>query len=332
MPKVLLDGRSHDLAKGETVLEGLLRDGVSIPHSCRSGICQSCLMRAVDGSPSPESQNGLKETLKAQGYFLPCVCRPDADLEIVAPDAGAAGFHAATVVGSDRLGSDILRLRLRPLQPMAYRPGQFMNLRTHHGLVRSYSLASVPDLDDSLEFHIRRLPEGRVSGWVHDILGSGDELEIQGPAGDCFYLPGKPEQPLLLIGTGSGLAPLWGIVRDALRQGHTGPIHLYHGSRHLGGLYLINELRALMAAHPTFHYFPCLSGEPAPAGFRSGRAAHVALADHPDLKGWRVYLCGHPDMVAATRRKVFLAGANMADIHADAFRLNLPVGEAVAVS
>ena len=39
----------------------------------------------------------------------------------------------------------------------------------------------------------------------------------------------------------------------------------------------------------------------------------------PSLKGYQVYLCGHPDFVKAMQRKVFLAGVNMADIHADAF-------------
>lgn len=330
MPKITCEGRVHDIATGEILLEGLLRDGVSVPHSCRSGLCQSCLMRASEGTPPAAAQKGLREGLRLQGYFLPCLCRPDGDMTIAMPGDDAAAFVSATVVEKALLGDDILRLRLRPEAPIEYRAGQFVNLRTHHGHVRSYSIASVPDLDETLEFHVRRLPDGRVSGWVHDALCSGDSLEIQGPAGDCFYLPGKPEQPLLLIGTGSGLAPLWGIVRDALRQGHDGPIHLYHGSRTPSGLYLGAELRALADAHPQFHYVPCLSGDHVPRGYRSGRAAQVALDDHPDLKGWRVYLCGHPDMVAAAKRKFFLAGAGMKDIHADAFRLNLPVGAAAA--
>jgi NAD(P)H-flavin reductase/ferredoxin len=329
MPKVTLEGRSHEISSGETVLDGLLRDGVPVPHSCRSGVCQSCLMRAVEGAPPEESQKGLKEVLRVQDYFLSCICRPTADLEIALPGAEAAAFIDATVVGKEMIGDNILRLRLRPEAPVEYRPGQFVNLRTHHGHVRSYSLASVPDLDETLEFHVRRLPDGRVSGWVHEALRSGDSLQIQGPVGDCFYLPGRPDQPLLLIGTGCGLAPLWGIVRDALRQGHRAPIHLYHGSRHKDGLYLVEELRELAHTHPNFRYVPCLSGEHAPHGVRSGRAAHIALEDHPDLKGWRVYLCGNPDMVAAARRKIFLAGASFADILADEFRLNLPVGESV---
>ena len=64
MSKITLEGRAHEIDGGETVLEGLLRDGVSVPHSCRNGICQSCLMRAVEGTPPEAAQKGLKEGLR----------------------------------------------------------------------------------------------------------------------------------------------------------------------------------------------------------------------------------------------------------------------------
>jgi NAD(P)H-flavin reductase len=125
----------------------------------------------------------------------------------------------------------------------------------------------------------------------------------------------------LLIGTGSGLAPLYGIARAALYQGHTGPVRLFHGSRHRGGLYLIDELNELGAEFSNFDFIPCVSGPDVPHGYTSGRPSDVALQELPDPKGWRIFLCGHPDMVAMTRKKAFLAGATMKDIYADAFRV-----------
>jgi len=50
MPTITFDNRSYTLTPGETVLDGLTRNGVSIPHSCKAGACQSCLMRATAGS------------------------------------------------------------------------------------------------------------------------------------------------------------------------------------------------------------------------------------------------------------------------------------------
>jgi NAD(P)H-flavin reductase len=57
-------------------------------------------------------------------------------------------------------------------------------------------------------------------------------------------------------------------------------------------------------------------------GMREGRAEAQALCDHPQLKGWRVYLCGHPGMVQTAKRKAYLAGASLTDIYADPFVLS----------
>jgi ferredoxin-NADP reductase len=129
----------------------------------------------------------------------------------------------------------------------------------------------------------------------------------------------------LLIGTGSGLAPLYGIARDALHQGHRGLIRLYHGSRAAAGLYLGDDLNHLAAAHPNFHYEPCISGASSVSGRDPVAALDRAMRDQPDLSGWRVYLCGNPQMVEAARLATFLAGAASSDILADPF---LPTGTA----
>ena len=128
--------------------------------------------------------------------------------------------------------------------------------------------------------------------------------------------------PLLLIGTGCGLAPLYGIVRDALDHGHSGPICLFHGSSTHDGLYLIDELRHLAEHYANFFYTPCISSEPVRKGFAAGRAEQVALDTMKSLKGVRLYLCGHPDMVRETKRKAFLAGASLKEIFADPFVIN----------
>ncbi|HHM04547.1 MAG TPA: 2Fe-2S iron-sulfur cluster binding domain-containing protein [Gammaproteobacteria bacterium] len=320
MPQIRYQGHAYLLEAGETVLEGLERQGVALPSSCRAGACQSCLLRAAVGTPPLQAQAGLKDTQRAQGYFLACQCRPSGDLDIEAPAAGQVGC-TARVVGKMPLNGAIVRVALQPERPLDYRAGQFVNLVREDGLSRSYSLASVPGLDPNLDVHVQRLENGRMSGWIHGSLEVGDSVQLHGPLGECFYLPGRPEQTLLLIGTGSGLAPLWGIARDALRQGHTGPIHLFHGSRHRAGLYLVDELRALAQSHANFHYTPCVSGEAAAGDIAAGRASELALAAFPNLKDTRLYLCGHPDMVKTAKKKAFLAGASLADIYADPFEL-----------
>ena len=291
-----------------------------MPFSCRNGICLTCMMRSRAGEVPESSQKGIKDTLRIEGHFLPCVCRPEHDLEIELPD-DASIFGRAVVRVVEPLAPNICRVIFESATPLYYRAGQFVNLRRADGLVRSYSLASVPRLDDHLEIHVKRLPRGRMSNWIFDDLAPGDGLDVQEPNGECFYVPGRPETPLLLIGNGSGLAPLIGIARDALMSGHESEIYLYHGSRHPGGLYLDGDLRAMAGEHDNFTYVSCVSGEDIRECDKAGRAEAIALGDHPALKDWRVYLCGYPPMVAGARKLAFLAGANLGDIYADPFEL-----------
>ncbi|HYE20584.1 MAG TPA: 2Fe-2S iron-sulfur cluster-binding protein [Tepidisphaeraceae bacterium] len=328
MIKFETESGSHavTLSAGESVLDGLLRAGHAIPNSCRGGACQACLMRATSGAVPAAAQVGLKETLRAGGYFLACSCRPAEDLTVSLPGAALAGTPAV-VKRVDLLSPDVARVLIECKEPFAYRPGQFVNLVRPDGLVRSYSLASlhrsedVAGHDEHLELHVRRVTGGRMSSWLFDEAGPGHAVELRGPAGECYYVPGQPERPILLVGTGTGLAPLYAIARDALRHGHTGPIRLYHGARTVAGLYMVDELREMAAGHANFEFHPCAMTEPGEpvAGLRVGAIDAVLKADLPKTAGWRVFLCGDPTLVAGLRKKIFLAGAKMSDISADAF-------------
>ncbi len=316
MTQITFEGATYATEGDETVLQCLRRNDIPVPSSCESGVCQTCLMRAVSGSVPGSAQKGLKDTLQQQGYFLACCCVPDGDMDIGFGDAGLK--TPATVTAIEPLNDLVLRVRMEAKQPIEYRPGQFMNF-VHDGLVRSYSIASVPEQEDSLEFHVGLVPNGKMSGWLHHDAKLGDSLELQGPHGSCFYTSGNPEQPLFLLGTGTGLAPLYGIARDALSQGHTGAIHLFHGSLERAGLYLVEELQDLSARYDTFHYHPCILNGHAEDGITVGSIDEIALGQIPQLKGWRVFLCGHPDIVKLMQRKTFLAGASLKEIFADAF-------------
>lgn len=308
--------QSFELLPQETVLDGLLRNGVRVAYSCHVGACQTCLLRASSGAVPPGAQAGLKDTMKAQGYFLSCICRPTEDLTLHTP--GADLRVPATIAALDRLTPDVVRVRFKTATPFEYRAGQYASFHRADGLARSYSIASVPG-DDAIEIHVRKLPEGRMSGWLYDKAAVGDVLQLQGPSGDCFYVEGRPEQPILLAGTGTGLAPLYGVLRDALAKGHTGPIWMFHGSRAAAGLYYIDEIRAIAAAHPNVRYRPsALTGDPAD-GLPLGALDKMLAAELPKLVGYRAFLCGDPMIVGALKKRVFLAGVLMREIYSDPF-------------
>ena len=318
MPSIIYGGQSYQCKEHESVLDCMTAHDVTVPSSCRAGLCQTCLMQTVTGKVPEVAQIGLKPTLAAQNYFLACACYPEEDIEVKLPSPGV-GKYSAVVVDINPLNADIVCLELSVGTKLKYKAGQFINLHKDTVTARSYSLASVPEIDEHLHLHIRKLPNGHVSPWIHHALKVGDSVDISDANGNCFYIADNPDQNLLLIGTGSGLAPLYGIIRDALAQGHRGALKLYHGSKTAESLYMSDELRSLAARYPNFAYTPCVSGPDVPQGFTSGRAHDVAIQENQDLAGWRVFLCGHPEMVATGKKLAFFAGASMRDIYADPF-------------
>src|SRR6476661_7553940 len=100
MPAITWEGRQYSLAENESVLDALLRNGVKAAHSCKAGSCGSCLLRAAEGSVPERAQSGLKDSWKAQGYFLACVCRPESDLSVTT--VGADAQLGATICALDK--------------------------------------------------------------------------------------------------------------------------------------------------------------------------------------------------------------------------------------
>jgi ferredoxin-NADP reductase/ferredoxin/truncated hemoglobin YjbI len=302
MPRLRYKDRVLDCREDEKILDACLRQGASLPFSCRGGTCQNCLSLCLAGDVPAESQRGLKPELRQKGYFLPCICVPTGDMEIAPPDLEDL-YTRAAVQSRDWLSPKICRIVLEAFTDFPYRPGQFINLRRADGLVRSYSLASHPEQEPYLVLHVKRKQNGLMSNWLCDELQVGDTVDIQGANGDFHYGATAAHQPLLLVATGTGLAPLLGLIRDALLRGHTAPIHLYHGASQASGLYLRDELQALARTHANFHY-------------------HLqAVIDHPDLRGWRVFLAGLPAMVTAATALARQHGAAAADIIADPFEM-----------
>ena len=319
MTRIQFDQQIIELEPDESVLDALLRSDVDIPFSCRAGSCQSCMMRAVQGTPPRMSQLGLRESLVALGYFLPCVGHPEEDLQVAFPDEETTAVKAR-ISFIEHLTDNIARILLETDKPFPFRAGQFLNLVRDDGLVRSYSIANLPNDSNVIELHVRRVPNGRMSCWLYERETFGQRVLVRGPSGDCFYMPDDPEQDILMVGTGTGLAPLYGILRDAFAHNHKGRIRLYHGTWDPGGLYLVRELKALAKKHENFEYFPViLEEDEAKSYMLVGRIEDLVADRETDLKGWRVYLCGKPDMVHLLRKKAFLAGAHSKQIHADAF-------------
>ncbi len=230
----------------------------------------------------------------------------------IVPTDEAGDRCEATVRAIDRLSGDVVRLHLEHGPDFTYRPGQFLELITPEGFSRHYSIASLPE-DASVELHIRLHLGGAMSGFVSERLSVGDRLHVAGPRGTCFYEGLDSDQPITLVGAGTGLAPLLGILRDALRRGHRGPIRLYHGARTRAGLYLHDHLEELAAAQDNVAYIPRALAD------ASGDIAETVLEQETALAQTAFFLCGGEGLVSRLKRALFMKGASLRQMRSDVF-------------
>lgn len=311
MPVVLYQNAAFEASENKSVLQALTDAGIDIPNACHAGACQSCKLQATDGELPALSQQGLSGAEKQLGYFLSCQCYPTGDLTIA--EAATSKRHRAKVLDKQLLNDSVIQITLEA--PFTFLSGQFVNI-IHGDITRSYSIASTPS-SEVIELHIKKLPNGIFSSFAFETLKPGDELILQGPFGKCIY-NAEPDQPLLLAGLGTGLAPLLGILRTAIASGHTGPMHLVAGAKQPEDLYFIEELNKLAASHENLT-IDFVAQEGASDDCTTADIYQFCKAAHTSTKGYAVFLCGAPSFVNKLKKQSFLLGANMADIHADSF-------------
>jgi ferredoxin-NADP reductase len=112
-------------------------------------------------------------------------------------------------------------------------PGQHYEVRLTapdgYRAQRSYSIASSPLDEGAIELTIDRLDDGEVSGYFHEVVVEGDQVEVRGPFSSYFVWRG--ERPVTLIGGGSGVVPLFSMLRHRRRTMPELPMRLLYSAR-----------------------------------------------------------------------------------------------------
>ena len=323
-PQPIEAGRSR-------ILEAALDGGVPYPHGCSSGECGSCKTRLLSGQVTmdPYSTDALSDTERAAGLILACRAKPTCDVRVewlsVEKPLDIARFEAG-VVDLRPLAHDVMALTLSIPSGvnMGFRPGQYAKLRVADFPARSYSMANQPG-QGLLEFHLRLVPNGLMSGFVENRLKTGDRVGVQGPFGDAGWKneQSPAEAPLLLLAGGTGLAPMLSVLDAALSSGVPGQrIHLYHGVRAARDAYASEQLEARTRAHG-FRFVQVFSDDVAGAQ-RRGFVHHALGEDFGCLATARIYAAGPPPMVDAVKDLALQRGAAADSICADAFHAAEP--------
>lgn len=325
MPKLTIRQWPLPVETGRsTLLDAALASGVPFPHGCRTGECGSCKSLVLSGNVSMSNYDRevLTDAERNAGFILACRAKPHCDVH-VSWLGGTVSIElptvrmSAQVTNIEQVSPTIKRLYVWPEKTLQFAAGQFARLRFENMPARAYSMANTPG-EEALEFHVRLIPGGMVSGHIANDLKLGDTIEVEGPFGNAHLRP-EDSSPLVLVAGSSGLAPAKSIIRTALRSQPDRAVHLYFGVRSEEHVYDENELQVLVARHKNLKVETVLSEPEGQTSRRTGMLPEILAQDLVRHTTAQFYMAGPPEMVNAVSKVVSDYGISKDQIHADPF-------------
>jgi CDP-4-dehydro-6-deoxyglucose reductase, E3 len=326
--------RSFKAAADKPLLEAANDAALNLPHSCKGGNCGACKARLLRGQihyPNG-APLGLSAAEIADGLILLCQALACTDLSIetfemraadtAAPKRLPCRIERAVPLSHDVMG---LFLRLPVAEDFIFESGQYIDILLPGGRRRSFSIASPPHDARPLELHVRRVAGGEFTDRLFHEDMRAALLNIEGPLGTFTYRPHTSRAPrMLLIGGGTGIAPLLSILRHLIENGVERDLELYWGVRSEQDLYAnatLEDLSRRAAALNTasLTYVPVLSEAGPDWRGAAGWVHEAALKGVKDLEVIDVYAAGPPAMIAAIQREYDSRGSAKTRLYFDSF-------------
>ena len=330
-------GVEFEVEDGETVLNAAFRQGIALPHGCKEGQCSACKCVLLDGEVDmlKYSTFALNDMEKDSGHILLCRAIAYSDMEVellnydeeVLSKSIAVKTYAGKISKFEKLTHDIRGIEIELGSPIKFWAGQYVDITvtTEKGetITRSFSMANTPDETQRLSFIIKKYPEGKFSGELDSGgIRVGADVTVTGPYGTCFRREDR-QGPLILVGAGSGMSPVWSILNDHLNSGEKREVFFFYGARTPSDLFYLERIATLAGDHPELNFIPVLSHVNGEAW--DGERGFVHESVNAKLKELAVdgqgdvYACGPPPMIDALQPVLFMNGFETERIFFDRF-------------
>jgi NAD(P)H-flavin reductase/hemoglobin-like flavoprotein len=223
-------------------------------------------------------------------------------IDAAAADSHRPAFWNAEVISVDRRAPDIAVIHVKPDQPYPYEPGQYANLECIYvpRVWRQYSIANAPRRDGHLEFHVRSLGAGWVSGALVRKTRVGELIKLGPPMGS-MVLDRESQRDIVCVAGGTGLAPMKALIDELRRWNTTRRAHVFFGVRRATDLYDLPAMQELASRYPWLTVVPAVSED----FDYQGENANLpdVVGRHGTWYSHDIFAAGSPDMIKATVAK-----------------------------
>lgn len=225
----------------------------------------------------------------------------------------AVKSFSTKVLKRTQLTPKVLKFELASPAELTYKAGQFASVLVAPNTRRSYSFASLPA--DQFDLVVDIAPGGPGSIYFEQ-LAEGAEVSCLAPLGNFLYRP-EADYPAYFFATGTGLAPLWTMLIEALQQlGTAREINLLLGFRYQEEIFYQTEIEGLAKQYKNFHYQIFVSR---PTESWDGRVGYINQ-DIEKIKGnIDAYICGGHNMIADTKAKLLAIGVPVGQIYSEQY-------------
>jgi len=322
--------RELEVDGGQSLLSALNESKVYIPSACGGrGSCGHCKATVLEGGGPvlPTETPFLTRAQVRAGVRLACQVKVREDVRIKIPEELLnVKMFTATVERAELLTHDMVELRFKLDEPaeISQRPGQYVQLQAPSAegpVYRAYSISSPAHDTGAVELVVRLVPGGIGSTYCH-ALKEGDPVIFTGPYGE-FRLDEDPDVDVILIGGGSGMAPLRNLLLTVLERWPDRKCQLFFGCRTTQDVFYFDEFRKITEKHPNFEVHYALSDPIEEGESWDGETGFIHLSaeqhlDDSDRKR-QAFLCGPPPMIEAVMKVLEAKGLESDDMFYDEF-------------
>jgi len=318
----LKNSKTYTCEENTSLLQAALDSGITLEYSCLNARCSSCRVKILEGEvENLQDEQVLSAEEKAAGYVLSCNVVPrseivldveDLAVKLPKPQVTPCKINNITVLTPNIVE---VVLRLPPKVDFQFLAGQYVDI-IRNGQKRSYSINHSQCEGNELKLFIRNYEGGLFSQYWFNEAKTNDLLRMEGPLGTFFYRNNPTCEEIVLLATGTGIAPIKAILNQWQQQPEQvkdKKIWLFWGGRKKEDLFWQPQTTLT-----NLTYIPVLTREDQWQGAK-GYVQEIALQQPIHWQKAQVYACGSELMIQSAQKLLSQQGLKEENFFSDAF-------------